>query len=101
MSEDIKAYPGDKLELVLFSITIICNTSNLVFNVSKVHEIRWLKVLRHLNISTNGWFSDLVWHLDLFYSPELVHRVETFSIAGTEAHNYTVQKLVKYDWYKA
>ena len=50
----IKAYTVDKFELVLFSINIISKSSNIVFNVSKVHEIRCLKVLRHLNISTNG-----------------------------------------------
>ena len=50
----LKAYTVDKFELVLFSINIISKSSNVVFNVSKVHEIRCLKVLRNINISTNG-----------------------------------------------
>ena len=53
MSKGIKAYTVDKFELVIFSASI--SSPNLaVFNVSKVHEIRCLKVLRHINISTNG-----------------------------------------------
>ena len=45
MSKGIKAYTVDKFELVLFSINVISNSRNVVFNVSKVHDIRFIKVL--------------------------------------------------------
>ena len=54
MSKGIKAYSVDKFELIIFIINIISKSSNVVFNVSKVHEIRCLNILRHLNISPNG-----------------------------------------------
>ena len=54
MSKGVKAYIVDKFELVLFSTNMMSKSSNVVFNVTKVHEIRCLKVLRHINISTNG-----------------------------------------------
>ena len=59
MSKGIKAYTVDKFDLVLFSINIISKSSNVVFNVSKVHDIKCLKVLRHLSIISNSSFSDL------------------------------------------
>ena len=67
MSKGTKIYTVDRLELVLFSINIISKSRNVVFNVSKVRYISCLKVLRHLTITSNSWFSDLTWHLPLFY----------------------------------
>ena len=52
MSKGIKTYTVDKFELVLFSINIISKSSNVVFNVSKVHEIRRVKVLRNYSITS-------------------------------------------------
>ena len=40
----IEAYPVDKFELVLFGIKLISNTCTVVFNKSKVHDIRYLTV---------------------------------------------------------
>ena len=42
-------------ELVLFSINII-NTCTVVFDVPKVHTLRYLKILRHLSISSYTCF---------------------------------------------
>ena len=58
MSKGTKAYTGDRFELVRFSITIIFKIWNVLFNVWKVHEIRRVKVLRHLSITSNSWISD-------------------------------------------
>ena len=54
MSKGIKASTVDKFELDLCSYTIISKTCNVVFNVSKVHEIRRVKVLRHLSNTSNS-----------------------------------------------
>ena len=59
MTKGIKAYTGDRFELVHFSITIIFKTCNVVFNVSKVHEIRRVKVLRNYSITSLSCISDL------------------------------------------
>ena len=37
-------YPFKMLELVHFSIKLISKTFTIVFNVSKVHKIRYVKV---------------------------------------------------------
>ena len=92
MSKGVKAYIVDKFELVLFSTNMMSKSSNVVFNVTKVHEIRCLKVLRHINISTNGWFSDLSWHLDLLF---IMWR------HFLKPERKLTKKLVKHDWYTA
>ena len=80
MSKGTKAYTGDRFELVRFSITIIFKICNVVFNVWKVHEIRGLKVLRHLSITSNSWISDTHY---LFYGLEFVALTKVISDENT------------------
>ena len=54
MSKGIKEYPVDKFELVLFSNTIVSKICTVVLDVLKVHELRCLKLLKHLNITGNS-----------------------------------------------
>ena len=65
-------------QLVLFGIRNVSKTCTVVFNVSKDHELRCVKDLKHYSITSNCWISDMT---GLFYGPKFVGITKSFQMS--------------------